>query len=148
MEVEFKKNSLNFLYKFEFTNPLECLRNGNQNSRKKININNSDDYANESSNYGMLEFETKDNLESEKAQEAKKFCSENYGIILADMIGFPKEMINVKYNFFSLLIFIYLTNIFRLLLIWRKISKIRILLAIFIIRRITWYSCFMLLDFV
>jgi DNA mismatch repair ATPase MutS len=92
MEVEFKRNSLNFLYKFDFTNPLDDLKN-----KKNNDLNKNEDYK-------VLDSQRKDDFEYQKTEEAKKFSSENYGIILADMLGFPKEMINVRIFFLFKLI--------------------------------------------
>ena len=62
MEVEYKQDSMNFLYKFDFLNPLDNIEKNNE--------------------------EDEDNL-------SKDLNSENYGIILANMLGYPKEIIDV-----------------------------------------------------
>jgi len=96
MEVEFKQDSLNFLYKFEFLNPMEDVKKNKKNYDvlKDSNLTNNDSYP----QYNLsFQDETEKNMKMfDENIENRCFNTENYGIVLANMLGFPKEMINVK----------------------------------------------------
>lgn len=113
MAVEFNQDSLNFLYKFDFENPMLNTKFYSMIDKKEINnlenINlsfeqdlgekeNEDKYTNYKSSKKSKSKGNKN--ENQHNINRREFNLDDYGILLAKMLGYPDKMIDVFINFF------------------------------------------------